>query len=664
MRRAHSNLTRSKVSHFFSCPRGLLVAVLPLLASCSGSPRTERPAAAAIPVWLVERGRQESQLAARSQVVHDFRFTDQRQASGITFENRVVDDAGKAYKLVHYDHGSGLCAADVDGDGLPDLYFATQLGTNELWKNQGNGRFVNATDQSGLGMPDAIAVGCSFADIDNDGDPDLFVTTVRHGNRLFENLGNGKFRDITQQAGVGYVGHSSGAVFFDYDGDGLLDLFVTNVGVYTSNERGPGGYYVGLSDAFMGHLRSDRAEASILYHNLGGNRFKDVTRKVGLVDKSWSGDATVFDINHDGFPDLYILDMQGGDHLWLNEGGKHFRDATEHYFPKVPWGSMGVKVFDFDGDGQLDIFVTSMHPDMWVNIPPGDWAAEGRKADSSKVAGGMIPEGKGRFIFGNELFANRGADRFEEISDSVGVETYWPWGPSVDDLNADGWDDIFIAAGMNFPYRYGINSLLLNEGGHRFLPSEFVVGVEPRPSGVTQQVWFTLDCGGADAFSPSFSPLCEACSKREANAMECRLDAARHLTMMGSLGTRAAVALDLDGDGDLDIVTNEFNGRPQVLVSDLAQRHRINFLKVRLRGASSNREGLGAQVTVVLPDGRRILKLLDGKTGYLSQSDLPLYFGLAKADHAGGIEVRWPSGKRQTVAGPITAGRTIDVVEP
>src|SRR5881628_1593098 len=571
----------------FSWSCGLVVSLHLLVISCR-SPGT--------PAWLVERARQEAELARQSPVPHDFRFTDRREASGITFQNRIVDDAGKAYKKVHYDHGTGLCTADVDGDARPDLYFVSQLGGNELWRNLGGGRFTNTTDESPLRMPDAVSVACAFADIDNDGDPDLFVTTVRHGNRLFENIGGGTFRDITAQAGVGYIGHSSGAVFFDYDGDGLLDLFVTNVGVYTTDAKGPGGYYVGLSDAFHGHTHADRAEPSILYRNLGGHRFQDVTRAVGLVDSSWSGDATVIDVNDDGLPDLYVLDMQGENHVWVNQDGKRFRDATRGYFPKTPWGAMGVKVFDFDGDGRLDLFVTDMHSDMWVNIPAGDWTEEVLKADSARAPADYFPAGKARFIFGNALFANRGAGRFEEVSDALGVETYWPWGPSVDDLNADGWDDIFIGAGMNFPHRYVINSLLLNEAGRHFLPSEFVLGVEPRPRGATEQVWFTLDCNGADR--GEF--FCTPCAEPGGAALGCRQDAPGRFTVMGSLGTRAAVVLDLDGDGDLDIVTNAFNAPPQVLVSDLAQRHRINSVTVRLRGTRSNRPGLGVRLTLDL----------------------------------------------------------------
>ncbi|MBV9879014.1 MAG: ASPIC/UnbV domain-containing protein, partial [Gemmatirosa sp.] len=118
------------------------------------------------------------------------------------------------------------------------------------------------------------------------------------------------------------------------------------------------------------------------------------------------------------------------------------------------------------------------------------------------------------------------------------------------------------------------------------------------------------------------------------------------------------------GDGDLDVVTSEFNAPPQVLVSDLSERRHVNYLQVRLRGKRSNREGLGAQVTVVLPDGRRILKVMDGVSGYLSKSDLPLYFGLGDADHAASLEVRWPSGARQTLGSPVRAGQTLDVDEP
>jgi len=598
------------------------------------------PPAASTPAWLLERAAEEAALAAQSPAPHDFRFTDRREASGITFQNRIVDDAGKAYKKVHYDHGSGLCAADVDRDGRPDLYFATQLGTNELWRNLGGGRFENITDQAGLRMDDAIAVGCAFADIDNDGDPDLFVTTVRHGNRLFENVGGGRFRDITAPAGVGYVGHSSGAVFFDYDGDGLLDLLLVNVGKYTTEQKGRGGYYLAYEDAFSGHLHPERTEYSILYKNMGHNRFVDVSRQVGLHDGSWSGDATITDFNDDGHPDIYMLNMQGDNHYYENRGGKSFVDRTRELFPKTPWGAMGVKSFDYDNDGNLDLFITDMHSDMVKDVAPEDERVKFVFKGAEHFFGGH-PENS---IFGNAFFRNQGDGTFREISNELGLENYWPWGVSVGDLNADGFMDVFITASMNFPYRYGVNSLLINNRGQEFLSSEMLLGIEPRRGGKTRKTWFTLDCSGED----KGHKLCAGRSGK--------------VTVTGTLGSRSSVIFDLDGDGDLDIVTNELNSEPQVLVSDLAQRHPIHWLSVRLVGKVANRNGLGAKVTV-WGGGQRMTQRMDGSSGSRSHSILPLYFGLGEAAAAERIEVLWPSGRKQTIAGPIAGNRVLEIVE-
>src|SRR5580658_515299 len=273
-------------------------------------------------------------------VFYQFQFTGKLKESGITFVHRIVNDAGKTYKPVHYDHGTGIAVADVDGDGLYDIYFVNQFGGNELWKNLGGGKFKNITAEAGVAVPGRISVAASFADIDNDGDQDLFVTTVLGGNVLFENDGHGRFKDISHEAGVDLVSHSSGAVFFDYDNDGLADLFVCNVGKYTADEKGSHGEYVGLPDAFSGHMFPERYEHSVLYKNLGHNRFKDVTAEAGLQPESWSGDASFTDLNGDGRPDLYILNMMGANHYYENAGGGKFADKTAQYFPRTSWGAM------------------------------------------------------------------------------------------------------------------------------------------------------------------------------------------------------------------------------------------------------------------------------------------------------------------------------------
>ena len=589
---------------------------------------------------LEARGQAERASVGRFKVFYGFRFTDRQPESGITFTHQIVDDAGKTYKAAHYDHGNGIAAADMNGDGLVDVYFTSQLGENELWQNAGGGKFRNVTAAAGVALAGRISVSAAFADVDNDGDQDLYVTTVRMGNVLFENDGKGKFRDITKESGLGYVGHSSGAVFFDYDRDGRLDLFLVNVGKYTTEARGRGGYYIAYENAFQGHTFPERTERSVLYHNLGGNRFADVSEQTKLQDGGWSGDATTADFNEDGWPDLYVLNMQGDDHYWENQQGKSFVEKTAQYFPKTPWGAMGVKVFDFNNDGLMDLLVTDMHSDMVGPIPPQD---EKLKFPPKEDLPAL--QGAANNVFGNAFYKNLGGGRFTEMSDALNLENYWPWGVSVDDLNADGWDDVLITSSMNFPFRYGVNSLLLNNRGEGFLDSASLLGIEPRRGGHTRKTWFTLDCSGEDHGHPQ----CEGKTGR--------------YTVTGTLGTRSSAIFDVDDDGDLDIVTNEFNSEPQVLMSDLAEKRQIHWLKVRLKGSASNRNGLGATVKVHA-GARELTKVLDGTSGYLSHSILPLYFGLDAAASVDRVEVRWPSGKTQTLPGPIKANQALEISEP
>lgn len=593
---------------------------------------------------------QEAQVQ-RYQAYRGFRFIDRVAESGITFEYRAVDDAGRDYKPAHYDHGSGLAAADVDGDGLVDLYFCTQLGSNQLWRNRGGGRFEDITAQAGVGMTHGISVAPAFGDVDNDGDPDLFVTTVRHGNRFFRNEGGGRFREATEEAGLSYSGHSSGAIFFDFDRDGRLDLWVSNVGVYTSQELGPGGFYRSLPDAFQGHLHPERSEPCLLYRNLGGGRFEEVSQRLGVRGNGWFGDAAFADLNEDGFPELYLPNMQGDDRFYDNRAGQGFVDRTAELFPRTPWGATGVKFFDSDQDGRQDLWVTDMHSDMTglQTEKALSFRPEIEKGKSEAFCSAQFPEsyyqGSTNNLFGNAYYRDRGDGRYEEVSDARGTETYWPWGVSVGDLNADGFPDALVTAGMGYPFRYAINSVLLNEGGKRFFDAEFIVGVEPRAGGRTEKLWFQLDCAGADRGHP----LC-----REGVAQT---------NILGTLSSRSSVIWDLDEDGDLDLVVGEFNDRIQLLVSNLAERRPIRFLKVRLQGSRSNRDGLGAKVQV-RAGGRVWTQYHDGKSGYLGQSSLPLYFGLGSAETVEAVDVLWPSGVRQTVTQDLKVGGTLVVKEP
>lgn len=539
---------------------------------------------------LDARAKAQKAALKAAKMLPKFHFADRLEASGI--------DA------MH--HGNSVAAADVDGDGRLDLYFTSQLGSNQLWRNRGVGghgspTFENWSARAGVGMAAMVSVGAAFADADNDGDPDLFVTTVRDGNVLFENLGDGRFRDVSKRAGLDHRGPASGSIFFDYNGTGRLDLLVTNA-------------------------ESDRSERTWLFENRGDLYFAEVSAARKLDRRGSSGDPTFMDLDRDGFPGVYIPDMQGDDRYHENLGGRSFEDHTSRHFAEVPTSSVGVKSFDFDDDGRLDLLVTRGPSDMSELLPAGE---KPPKADMQRTDEQL--EGGPGDTFGSVLLRNRGDGRFEAVSARTGLAHDWPMGVSIGDLDADGDQDIFMTQSMSVPLRTMPNVLLLNDQGRRFADAVLVLGIEPRAR--AQGSWSEIECSGAHAETGS-----------------CALGA-------------GSVILDLDGDGDLDIVTIDSNSAPQVLISDLEASRTIDYLQVRLVGTRSNRDGLGASVTVLACDGRRYFRYHDGKTGRRAQSSLPLYFGLPNGLRVEQVEVQWPGGEHQTVSAPIQTRRLLEIVE-
>lgn len=312
-------------------------------------------------------------------------------------------------------------------------------------------------------------------------------------------------------------------------------------------------------------------------------------------------------------------------------------------FPVTPWGAMGVKSFDHNNDGHMDLYITDMHSDMSFIVEPSEekekslWTAE-------KWGDKYLNDG-GKRILGNAFYKNDGSGSFEEVSDELNMENFWPWGFSTGDLNADGWQDAFICASMNYPFRYGINTALINNKGKGFKDAEFILGIEPRKDDRLTTPWFQLDASGADR------------NHKHAKGHQGKV------LVLGSKGSRSAAIFDLDNDGDLDIITNEFGDVPQVLISDLsAEGRKINFIKIKLRGVKSNRDALGARVTVTSGSLTQT-QVHDGQSGYLSQSSIPLYFGLGEIEEIDTIEVKWPSGAKTKLTKDLKTNGLLEIME-
>jgi hypothetical protein len=378
-------------------------------------------------------------------------------ARGVPGFVRATEEAG--IKSVHTNAGSpvfrlfgdgtdnpigtsgGSAVADVDGDGCEDVFLAGSPDA-ALYRSDCRGHFVDVTDEAGLPHPwPAAATGAVFFDYDDDGRPDLFVAAARGGDRLFHNVGGGRFVDVTAAAGIAPGRWSSMATVADYDRDGWLDLYVVRMGDQESAVPRP-------------NYRATNGVGNTLWHNNGDGTFTDVTRRAGVRHGGWDLAGAWADYDGDGWPDLYVVNEFGGNALFHNEHDGRFTERAAEAGVVDGGAGMGVAWGDVDGDGDLDLFVSNMHANSaWALFHP-DFPAP--VPWPFRLLGRFTPEVQRRsdeiitrLTRGSTLYRNDGDGRFTDVSDAAGVrDTQWGWSAEFLDYDNDGRLDLYAVNGF------------------------------------------------------------------------------------------------------------------------------------------------------------------------------------------------------------------------
>ncbi len=540
--------------------------------------------------------------------------------------------------------GGGVAVGDVDGDGRPDLVLTRPFGGARLYRNLGDFRFEDATERAGLLADEHWSTGASLVDVDGDGDLDLHVCGYDTPNRLWINAGDGTFSEGAAAAGLAFTGASIAMAFADYDGDGDLDGYLLT----NRHDSGPlpkgdvptrdGRPYVPpeLAELYTVVTRPDGVDLVVragqfdrLFENDGGGRFTDVTAGSGIVGNDFGLSATWFDYDEDGRPDLYVAnDFHGPDRLYRNEGGGRFRDVAPAALPHTPWFSMGSDYADVDGDGLLDLLATDMSG-------RGHYRQKLAMGDMNEN-GWFLESGTPRQYMRNALYLNTGTGRFREAAFLAGIDSSnWTWSPRFGDLDEDGREDLFISNGMTRDY---FNSDLRDQ-----LRAQGLAG------DALQQNSFWNDAPELAEPNLAFRNLGDLRFQNVGDAWG-----------LGEVGVSFGATLsDLDGDGDLDVVVNDFD-RPAALYRNGSSEGRR--VTVALRGRASNTSGWGATLRLTSARGTQV-RQLGSSRGYMAAADAVAHFGLGADAAVERLVVEWPSGHVQTFTS-LPADRHFVVQEP
>ncbi|MFK7740748.1 MAG: FG-GAP-like repeat-containing protein [Planctomycetota bacterium] len=546
--------------------------------------------------------------------------------TGLVFRNELRRENTVAYVYM----GAGLTVGDYDQDGLPDVYLVSQDGENRLFRQTAPLRFEDVTASVGQGLDGGSAWGtaASFADVDGDGDLDLYVCNLESPNLLFVNEG-GRFVEKAGMFGLGVTAASTGVAFADYDNDGDLDLYLLTNRVFrptlpaeiVAETTPPSAIAKSRSELLQPDLtfgyRGQRfmaGQRDRLFRNDGYATFVDATDDAKLDDHGNGLSVVWWDFDDDGLQDIYVAnDFQSPDLLWRNKGDGTFEDVTKR-LPHTAFFGMGCDFGDVDLDGRMDLCVADMSSTthymgkmLMGSMDQHRW---------------FLMNAEPQQYMRNALYVNSGTEKFLECAHMAGLaSTDWTWTVRFADLDEDGRQDFYATNGIPV---FADNP-----------------DIGERVRGLWQQKRYAA---AMDVLRNM--PRVDEKNIARRNVGDLKFEDVGELWGLDQSGvTHGAVVVDLDRDGDLDVITNNFNAEASVFENRTAGTNR---LLVELRGVTGNAFGVGAKLEVVA-GGVTQVRQVSLTRGYMSAGEAVEHFGLGDATQVEEVRVRWPDGSLQVV---------------
>ncbi|OEK06889.1 VCBS repeat-containing protein [Roseivirga misakiensis] len=556
------------------------------------------------------------------------------QASGVSFTNDLpFDEEFNIYTYRNFYNGGGVAIGDIDNDGLSDIYFTGNLVKNKLYKNLGDLKFEDISEKSGVSGQRAWSTGVSMADVNGDGFLDIYVCNSgdiagdNKQNELFINNGNGTFSEQAEAYGLADRGFSTHAAFFDYDRDGDLDAYLLN-NSYTAIKS----FNLRKNERPI----RDEVGGDKLYRNDSG-KFVDVSEEAGIYGSviGFGLGVTVGDINDDNWLDIFISnDFFERDYLYINNGDGTFSESLENSMRSISQASMGADMADINNDGKSDIFVTDMLPE------PDERLKQVTTFESWDRYDYGVQNGYHHQFIRNMLHMNNGDGTYTEVGRLAGVEaTDWSWGALFFDMDNDGFKDLFVANGiyqditdldyLNFAADSETKARTIKQDGVDYKALIDPMPVNPIPNYAYKNL-------GNLAF--------------ENKAKEWGLGDPAH--------SNGSAFGDLDNDGDLDLVVNNVNALSNIFenkTSDNAEKS--SYLKFQLTGKDKNTFAIGTKINIRAGDQQFYIEQVPIR-GFQSTVDPRPNVGLGALTEVDLVEVTWPDGTK-TILNNVTTNQTL-----